>query len=121
VSAHRRQPGARVACAGPLPSAGALARDPEFRMLVAVFVETLRARADALEAALVGADLAEVSAIAHQLRGCAKTYGFPAITDEAAAVERSARSGGLDEVRPRVDTLVGLCRGAREIAAFATH
>jgi HPt (histidine-containing phosphotransfer) domain-containing protein len=113
VSAHRRPPGARDACAGHLPSGAILARDPEFRALVHTFVETLRARADALEAALVDLDLEEVTAIAHQLRGSARMYGFGAITDEAAALERSANDGRLDDVRARVAALVGLCRGAQ--------
>jgi HPt (histidine-containing phosphotransfer) domain-containing protein len=120
VSAHRRPPGARDACAGLLPTAESLAGDPDFQQLVAAFVETLRGRADALEAALGGDDLAQVGTIAHQLRGTARSYGFAAITDEATAVERSARLGRLDEVRPHVGTLVGLCRRARPTTAFAT-
>ena len=119
MSAHRRTPGARDACAGLLPSGSILARDPEFRALVHTFVETLRARVDAREAALVDLDLAEVTAIAHQLRGSARMYGFDAITDVAAGLERSAGDGRLDDVRPRVAALVGLCRGARETATPA--
>jgi HPt (histidine-containing phosphotransfer) domain-containing protein len=52
--------------------------------------------------------------LAHQLKGAGGSYGFPAITEAAAAVE-NALADGLDEptLRDRVETLASLCRRAR--------
>ncbi len=88
--------------------------DAEMAQLVLRFVDELRTRADALEASLAQRDLPKVGGLAHQLVGSARAYGFPRITEEAAALETSVRAGRcLDEIRSQVATVAALCREAR--------
>ncbi len=90
------------------------AEDEEMRELVAAFVDELKARADRLESRLAERDLPGVGGLAHQLKGSARAYGFPRITDEAAALEASVRAGRcVDEIRAQVETVAALCREAR--------
>jgi HPt (histidine-containing phosphotransfer) domain-containing protein len=48
--------------------------------------------------------------LAHQLKGAAGGYGFPAITDAAGALERALvmKSSNAD-IRREIDTLASLC------------
>jgi PAS domain S-box-containing protein len=88
--------------------------DPELRELLATFVAGLSERAEAIETSLVRGDLARLAALAHQLKGTARAYGFPQLTDEAASLEASLRAGVcLEEVRMQVQCVVDLCRAAR--------
>jgi len=89
-------------------------RDEEMLELLATFVGGLPDRAAALERSLARRDLERVAVLAHQLKGTAKAYGFPEITDEAATLETSLRAGrALDEIREQVRCVADLCRGAR--------
>lgn len=67
--------------------------DPLFANLAARF--RIRALADGgrLRAALAASDLATVVSIAHGLSGSAGTFGFPAISGHAAALEMAADAG----------------------------
>ncbi|MHC4948208.1 MAG: Hpt domain-containing protein [Planctomycetota bacterium] len=82
--------------------------------LVALFLEKLEGRIDALRAAWTGRDLEALSSIAHQLRGSAGGCGYPVLTDAAAAVETAIDDGPGDLARlaEKVATLVELCERA---------
>lgn len=87
--------------------------EPELRELMTIFVTGLRDRADAMEASLERRDLERLVALAHQLKGSARAYGFPQLTDQAAALETAVASGQhLDQVRAQVACVVELCRAA---------
>ena len=58
-------------------------------------------------------DLERLAGLAHQLKGTARAYGFPQLTDQAAALEAAVVTGQpLDHVRTRVSCVVELCRAA---------
>ena len=93
---------------------GPIDKDPELRELMMTFVGGLRERAAALEASFERCELDRLIHLAHQLKGTARAYGFPQLTDEAAALESSLRDGrAIDEVRARVQCVADLCRAAR--------
>lgn len=106
---------------GPEPGAQPLhsqfANDPDMRELVDLFVGELPARMRAMEEANLSHDVALVKRLAHQLRGSAGGYGFPAIGQCAGRVEEAAVAAlcsgtqvrtTLEEVRD----LIELCRRA---------
>jgi PAS domain S-box-containing protein len=100
---------------GTTPATGSDAPlEDELSELLSLFVDELPTRAAALETSFARQDLSGVAGLAHQLKGTAKAYGFARITDEAAALEASVRTGSaLDEIRSRVEAVVDLCREAR--------
>jgi CheY-like chemotaxis protein/HPt (histidine-containing phosphotransfer) domain-containing protein len=93
---------------------GSDADDPEMRELLALFVAGLEDRADAIEKSLEHRDADRLAGLAHQLKGTARAYGFPQLTDEAGALEASLLAGRcLDDVRDQVRCVVDRCRAAR--------
>ena len=91
----------------------ASADEVDQRDLMLLFVAGLRERAAAFEATLERCDLDALAGLAHQLKGTARAYGFPQLTDEAAALEASLVAGRcLDDVRMQVQQVVELCRAA---------
>ena len=88
--------------------------DPELQELLVTFVSGLRDRAEALEQTFERRELDRLAGLAHQLKGTARAYGFPQLTDEAAALEATVLAGrALDEVHAKVLCVVELCRAAR--------
>lgn len=85
--------------------------DPDMRDLVREFAAGLPARAAELERLLGEGQLAELSRIAHQLKGAGGGYGFPLITERAAALESSLKQGGDEpRVKERLALLVEALR-----------
>jgi signal transduction histidine kinase/DNA-binding response OmpR family regulator len=93
------------------PIVSDVADDRELAEVLAAFVRRLPDRLAAMERALGLRDLESLAMLAHQMRGAASGYGFPAITDAAAALESAARTHG--QVERRLADLVLLCRRAR--------
>lgn len=94
-----------------------LAGDPDLAELVVTFAHELPERAKAIEQALRSADLERLTTLAHQLKGAAGSYGFPAITNAAAAVVKAVRSGRpLEQLAAEVNECVAMCRCARASA-----
>ena len=77
------------------PLVSELGHHPELRELLSEFVATLPARVAALAAA--AGDLGRMAALAHQLKGAAGSYGFPAITEAVGRLEAMAKNGGRSE------------------------
>lgn len=87
--------------------------DPEMLELVAMFIEDIQADVVALRAAAERGDIDKIATIAHQLKGCAGGYGFPAVGELAARVETLARSGDDQEgLRRELETL---CRDCQDL------
>jgi CheY-like chemotaxis protein len=59
------------------------------------FLQKRRGEIDLLQCALAESDLATIERIAHDCKGIARAYGFPAIGDAAALLEEAARGGDL--------------------------
>src|SRR5687767_9534646 len=68
-----------------------LAGEPDPADLVELFVNNLPIRVQAIRRACSEADLATLIMLAHQLKGSAGGYGFPAITEAAANLEASIK------------------------------
>lgn len=96
------------------PIVSELAGDPELRSLVVAFVAELSHRVAEMRRCLAEGDYPSLISKAHQLKGSAGGYGFPAITASAAAVEKCARSPA-DHARlaAALDALANLCERAR--------
>ncbi len=91
-----------------------LANDPEMRELIHAFVQGLPRRVSELQSALRENDLQGLICIAHQMKGAAGGYGFPAITDAARALETAARSAAdVQTLTEGVNVVARLCACAR--------
>jgi len=67
----------------------------EFRALQRAFLVQLEADVALLEAALQRRDFATVVAVAHKLKGGGGSFGYPAVTEVAARLEKAARIGAV--------------------------
>lgn len=91
-----------------------LAKDPDLRDLVEAFVKEMPYRTALYEELLLAGQLEELRRVVHQLKGAAGSYGYPQITEAAAAVELSIRTEApYEEVRQQVERLIRLCHAAR--------
>lgn len=87
--------------------------DPDLAQLFEGFVRELPERAEAMERLLEREDLGGLLVEAHQLKGTAGAYGFPWISEAAAALESVVRAReALDTVRLQVREVASLCRHA---------
>ncbi|MEM7755749.1 MAG: Hpt domain-containing protein [Planctomycetota bacterium] len=75
------------------------------------FVDALPHRAAAIRDALAASDADVMKTMAHQLKGAAGGYGYPDVSDAAAAIESPLRSGEVDlnSLASKVDDLCELC------------
>lgn len=90
-----------------------LARDPGMDSLVQAFVARLPVHIEALESAFAARDVKKLKQVAHQLKGVALSYGFPAIGSAATKLDDCCRKGQADEnLGVRVRELVTLCKRA---------
>lgn len=88
------------------------ATDPDMRELVDFFVSALPERIGALRAALAEKRMRDLERLAHQMKGAAGGYGFPALGSAAAALEgtlKEAESPELERVQRELAVLVNLC------------
>jgi CheY-like chemotaxis protein/HPt (histidine-containing phosphotransfer) domain-containing protein len=116
--------GASEAPPAPEPPGGALVSafgdDPDMAEIVDRFVASLPSRVAALRVEHAGgaARRDDVKRLAHQLKGGAGGYGFPAITEAAAALERAVVDGAPDDaVGAALEALAALCDRARARAS----
>ncbi len=66
-------------------------QDESFADLVQEFLDGLSRRVAEMESALAHGDLQALRRHAHQLKGSGGGYGYPALTERAAELERQAR------------------------------
>jgi len=96
------------------PLVSQFADEPDMAELLREFVAELPGRITAMQETLADHDLDALARLAHQLKGAAGSYGFPAITEVARQLEQSARAGAdLQQVNERLQELCSLCLSAR--------
>jgi len=83
-------------------------QDPDFREIVAEFVERLRQQLTAMQQALKREDFQELSRLAHWLKGAGGTAGFPAFTQPARELETLARDQQCDQIEAALAELLQL-------------
>jgi signal transduction histidine kinase/CheY-like chemotaxis protein/HPt (histidine-containing phosphotransfer) domain-containing protein len=87
------------------------ADDPDMQEVLKEFVANLPQRVAELTDHVENCNLEELRHLAHQLKGAAGGYGFPAITEAAAIAEKGVKSNNaLEAIARDVQTLVGLIR-----------
>lgn len=84
------------------------AENPQFRLIVQMFVEKLQGKLAEMQAAHGDADLDKLAELAHWLKGTGGTVGFDCLTEPATQLELSARRQRLDEVAECLQRLVTL-------------
>jgi histidine phosphotransfer protein HptB len=70
------------------PIVSLLSDDPDMHPLVHMFVEDAPEKSVFLATAAAAADWQKIKQLAHQLKGSAAGYGFPALTEAAGDLER---------------------------------
>ncbi|MBN1347469.1 MAG: PAS domain S-box protein [Phycisphaerae bacterium] len=87
--------------------------DADMRELVVAFLRTLPDRVQAIQESLRDSRIERVRHLIHQLKGAAGGYGFPGITEVAAAAEaRLGTRNDLEAARQSIENLIDLCRRA---------
>jgi HPt (histidine-containing phosphotransfer) domain-containing protein len=88
--------------------------DPEVVALIESFIGRLPLRIGAIESSLTRGDLPTLASQAHQLKGTAGGYGFPALSEAAARLESSAKARrSREEVAQAARFVIDLCRRVR--------
>jgi len=91
-----------------------LAGDADMVELVELFVSELPMRMAAMCEAMDRDDLQTLTRLAHQLKGSAGGYGFPAITHAAMGLEETAKAtSDVEQLAKQVSELAELCAKAR--------
>jgi HPt (histidine-containing phosphotransfer) domain-containing protein len=95
-----------------------LAGDEDMLDLVEIFVSELPGRVGAIHQALAHQDFETLQRLAHQLKGAAGGYGFPAITDAAKELELSTNiNADIERLDEQFRELADLCTRARATAS----
>jgi len=87
--------------------------DPDMLEIVREFAHELPDRIARIESLLAAHAFADLQTLAHQLKGAGGGYGFPIITEQAAALERALKSGESDAVVK--DRAAALCATLRAV------
>ena len=95
------------------PLTSDMADDEDMSELVDQFVATVPERIGALRAASVTGDRGCLGRLAHQLKGAAGGYGFPRISEAAAALEAACGVGLADATTSALEQLVHLMSRAQ--------
>jgi CheY-like chemotaxis protein len=113
VGKHALRPDAPPRSPGP-PIFSAFSDDADMVALVAEFVAALPQRLFAIRDGFQKGAIEATCRLAHQLKGSAGGYGFPAITDAAGALERALVMKSSTAVIVReIDALASLCERTR--------
>ncbi len=95
------------------PIFSTMSSDSDMLELVEEFVDALTDRVVLLEKALAAHDLAELTRLAHQLKGSCGGYGFDSIGERAASLEQSAKvTGSIADMTTEAEELISMCRRA---------
>lgn len=103
---------------GKPPIRSTYATDPDMRELVEFFVQEMPGRITSLRKAFEAAELADLTRLAHQLKGASGGYGFPTIGTKAGELESALKSSSapptqtLAAIKANLDDLIDLCTRA---------
>lgn len=92
------------------PLRSEFAGDEDFAVILDPYLAGLPAKRAAVSAAAaeLPANREPLQALAHQIKGAAGGYGFPQVTEAAAALLAACREGTDDAVRAEYDRLASL-------------
>lgn len=82
------------------------AADPEYRELLEMFDEALPERRRCLVDAFRTGNVAELQALAHQLKGAGGGFGFPGLTEHAARLETACKAGEPARIAEELDRML---------------
>lgn len=82
--------------------------DPSFADLIGEFVDGLDARVQAIQEAIDAQALDTVESLAHQLKGAGGGYGYPALSQVSAQLEKRANSEDVTQCGELLDELRSL-------------
>lgn len=82
--------------------------------LKAFFISSLPEDIQRLQQARAADDWEGVRRTAHQLKGCAASFGFPEITESAAALDDGVKQGETDSLDPLLQDLLQQLEQARQ-------
>jgi HPt (histidine-containing phosphotransfer) domain-containing protein len=96
------------------PIVSEYARDPDMAELIIFFIAELQSRIGVMSQAVESGDLKCLKTMAHQIKGAAGGYGFPAITNCAAELEAVLNDDGVESpgLRQKTDALIAVCNRA---------
>lgn len=80
------------------PIRSTYADDPDYRELIAIFVDGAPERARELTAAFASGDLRELRMKVHQLKGAGGGFGFPGLTECAMILERACQERAPERI-----------------------
>ncbi len=88
--------------------------DEDMKELVEMFVSELPDRVASYQDAYQKKDWQALSMLAHQMKSAAVGYGFPSISEAAASLEKTLKSGDdYDKASDQVEVLINLCSRAK--------
>ncbi len=86
------------------------AGDPEFRLLLDMFIDELGGRVNTIESAWRARQIEQLTTLVHQLKGAGGGYGFPQMTESARALEEAIKASQADdEVERLLVSLTNVC------------
>jgi PAS domain S-box-containing protein len=101
------------------PAAGEAIRsefadDPEIAAILKGFIAGLEGQVGAMHKALADHRYEDLQRAAHQMKGSAGSYGYPALTDAAKALEDAMKNRDLAAAVPALERVAALCRAIEE-------
>lgn len=90
-----------------------LREDPGLHEMVEQFVNGLSGRIAALKRAFATLDWAELTALAHRLKGAGGSYGYPELSRLAARMEKEFRARRAEHFQTRLRELEKLIAAAQ--------
>jgi HPt (histidine-containing phosphotransfer) domain-containing protein len=88
------------------PVRSLFADDGEWDELLRAFAETIPQKRQALRDWHHGGAVDQIRLLAHQVKGAGGGYGFPELSQVAAALEQACQSNNADRVAQAVDDLI---------------
>ncbi len=87
--------------------------DPDYRMIVELFVDRLRKKVPEMRAAVDETNYLELAELAHWLKGAGGTAGFDAFTEHAASLQSAAKSRNVKAIEFSLGEIESLCQRIR--------
>ncbi|RMG73827.1 MAG: Hpt domain-containing protein [Nitrospirae bacterium] len=79
--------------------------DSDLEDIVPVFLQSRQKDILSMERALAEGDYETIRLIGHSMKGAGGGYGFDAITEIGASIERAAKQGDKDAIKRQIEAL----------------